>query len=68
MALADWFSTRSPLRLEGGGVILRPYRSGDYAEWAEVRLASRDFLQPWEPVWPAGPVGSTSSTARGSTR
>jgi ribosomal-protein-alanine N-acetyltransferase len=52
MAFADWFSTRSPLRLEGGGVILRPYRSGDYAEWAEVRLASRDFLQPWEPIWP----------------
>ena len=52
MAIADWFSTRSPLVLEGRGVRLRPYRAADYAEWAEVRMASRDFLQPWEPTWP----------------
>lgn len=26
---------------------------GDYASWAQLRQASRDFLQPWEPTWPA---------------
>jgi ribosomal-protein-alanine N-acetyltransferase len=25
---------------------------GDYAEWAGLRERSRDFLTPWEPVWP----------------
>jgi len=53
MALADWFSLRSPLHLEGEGVRLRPFRAGDYREWASLRLASREFLQPWEPTWPA---------------
>ncbi len=53
MALADWFSLKSPLHLEGEGVRLRPFRSTDYREWAELRLRSRDFLQPWEPLWPA---------------
>jgi [ribosomal protein S5]-alanine N-acetyltransferase len=53
MALADWFSLRSPLSLEGHGVRLRPFRAGDYAEWASLRIASRDFLQPWEPTWPS---------------
>jgi ribosomal-protein-alanine N-acetyltransferase len=53
MALADWFSLKSPLHLEGDGVRLRPFRAADYREWAELRLRSRDFLQPWEPLWPA---------------
>ena len=25
----------------------------DYAEWAALREASRTFLVPWEPTWPA---------------
>ena len=25
----------------------------DYAEWAALREASRAFLTPWEPIWPA---------------
>ena len=24
----------------------------DFGEWARLRRASRDFLQPWEPEWP----------------
>lgn len=52
MALADWFSLKSPLDIEGDGVRLRPYRASDYAEWARLRAASREFLQPWEPIWP----------------
>lgn len=36
----------------GRGVSLRAPMSGDYAEWAALREASRDFLTPWEPSWP----------------
>lgn len=25
----------------------------DFAIWADVRARSREFLQPWEPTWPA---------------
>ncbi len=25
----------------------------DFAPWSELRLRSRDFLQPWEPSWPS---------------
>jgi ribosomal-protein-alanine N-acetyltransferase len=37
----------------GEGVLLRAPQMSDYAEWAAVREASRDFLTPWEPTWPA---------------
>jgi ribosomal-protein-alanine N-acetyltransferase len=37
----------------GDGVALRAPQPADYAEWAELREASRAFLAPWEPTWPA---------------
>jgi len=37
----------------GHGVILRPPVMSDFSEWAALREESRDFLTPWEPVWPA---------------
>jgi ribosomal-protein-alanine N-acetyltransferase len=37
----------------GEGVVLRTPQMTDYPEWAELREASRDFLTPWEPTWPA---------------
>ena len=52
MALFDWISPDHDLRLDGEGVKLRPHRAADFAEWAQLRAASRDFLQPWEPTWP----------------
>jgi ribosomal-protein-alanine N-acetyltransferase len=52
MALLDWMSSDSDLRLEGDLVRLRPPRPADYAEWSVLRASSRDFLQPWEPTWP----------------
>jgi ribosomal-protein-alanine N-acetyltransferase len=39
--------------ITGAGVVLRVPQSGDYAEWVALREASRDFLTPWEPIWPA---------------
>ena len=35
-----------------GNVYLRYPLPGDYEEWAALREESRDFLVPWEPVWP----------------
>lgn len=52
MAVADWFSFKSPLALEGARIRLRPPRAADFAEWSMLRRVSRDFLQPWEPAWP----------------
>jgi [ribosomal protein S5]-alanine N-acetyltransferase len=36
----------------GDSVVLRVPQMADYAEWAALREASRDFLTPWEPTWP----------------
>src|ERR1700690_656941 len=37
----------------GEGVVLRTPQAIDHAEWAALREQSRDFLTPWEPIWPA---------------
>jgi len=39
--------------IAGDGVVLRAPQMSDCAEWAALREASRDFLTPWEPTWPA---------------
>jgi ribosomal-protein-alanine N-acetyltransferase len=57
MALLDWISPESGLRVEGEGVWLRPPRAADYTAWRELRAQSRGFLQPWEPTWPADDLG-----------
>lgn len=51
MALLDWISSESGLRVEGEGVILRPPKAADFLEWRDLRARSRSFLQPWEPTW-----------------
>jgi ribosomal-protein-alanine N-acetyltransferase len=52
MAMLNWIGTEERNALEGDGVQLRPPRMADFSEWAALRQASRDFLQPWEPTWP----------------
>jgi ribosomal-protein-alanine N-acetyltransferase len=39
--------------IEGASVLLRTPQMSDFAEWAELREQSRQFLVPWEPTWPA---------------
>src|SRR5262245_58186196 len=46
------FSEQLPAII-GDGVTLRAPQNADYSEWAALREASRDFLTPWEPSWPA---------------
>ena len=54
MAFFRTVSFSEPLpAISGNGVILRVPQMADYAEWAELREASRGFLTPWEPTWPA---------------
>ena len=48
------FPGKSEPVIAGDGIFLRMPRMSDYRQWAELRAASRDFLQSWEPAWPAG--------------
>lgn len=43
---------REPV-LHGDGIYLRYPEMSDYAQWAQLREMSREFLAPWEPVWAA---------------
>jgi [ribosomal protein S5]-alanine N-acetyltransferase len=46
------FSEQTPA-IAGDAVLLRAPQMSDHAEWSALRAASRDFLTPWEPTWPA---------------
>src|SRR3954453_6790374 len=39
--------------IRGRNVLLRAPQMTDHGQWASLREESRDFLTPWEPVWPA---------------
>lgn len=39
--------------IRGDGVFLRPAVMSDFEDWVRLRAASRSFLTPWEPTWPA---------------
>ncbi|HMK88033.1 MAG TPA: GNAT family protein [Methylocystis sp.] len=43
---------RREFPLRGEGVYLRPSELRDFAQWAALREQSREFLTPWEPLWP----------------
>ena len=47
------FATDPPARplIRTQNLILRAPLAGDYSTWASLRMESRDFLTPWEPVW-----------------
>jgi len=40
--------------LSGSRVSLRPLKSNDWGAWRDVRIASRDWLEPWEPLGEPG--------------
>jgi ribosomal-protein-alanine N-acetyltransferase len=46
------FSEQLPA-IVGQTVLLRAPQSADFAEWSALRELSRNFLTPWEPIWPA---------------
>lgn len=57
------FSEQMPA-VNGDGVYLRAPVSGDHAEWAALREASRVFLTPWEPVWPSDDLSRSAFRRR----
>ncbi len=42
---------RRQVLIRTGRLFLRPPRHGDWRQWASLRAASREFLEPWEPAW-----------------
>lgn len=38
--------------VQGDGVYLRAPQMSDFNDWAALRERSRNFLVPWEPIWP----------------
>lgn len=58
------FATDLPPHLRGTSVLLRAPETGDYEQWANLRMVSRDFLIPWEPSWPANDLTRSAFRAR----
>ena len=40
--------------LSGPRVQLRPLKASDWSQWRDVRVRSRDWLEPWEPLGEPG--------------
>lgn len=51
MVLTFFSPGKNEQRVTQSRTYLRPPVRGDWAEWAELRAVSRDYLQPWEPTW-----------------
>jgi [ribosomal protein S5]-alanine N-acetyltransferase len=49
--LAGLLSQKPDVVCPGEKTLLRFPRVDDFEAWRDLRLASRRFLQPWEPVW-----------------
>jgi ribosomal-protein-alanine N-acetyltransferase len=65
MAFFRTVSFAEPLpTIEGTEVFLRAPQMSDYSEWATLREASRAFLTPWEPTWPADDLGRSAFRRR----
>src|SRR5262249_30729449 len=65
MAFFRTVSLSEPMpAITGDGIVLRAPQMSDCAEWAALRAASRDFLTPCEPTWPADDLTRASFRAR----
>ena len=53
-----------PFRLVGERVYLRAPERVDWEAWASLRGRSRNFLEPWEPSWPADALSRLSFRSR----
>ena len=47
------FRFRGRVRIDTERMILRPPQHTDFRAWSDLRRASAEFLQPWEPSWSA---------------
>jgi [ribosomal protein S5]-alanine N-acetyltransferase len=53
MALFRFTTSEPEAIIRGHGIMMRRPRADDYEAWALLRAQSKDFLAPWEPVWPS---------------
>jgi ribosomal-protein-alanine N-acetyltransferase len=53
-----------PLRIEGRTIIVKSIAYDDWLEWSTLRAASRDFLAPWEAIWPIDALSETAFERR----
>ena len=54
MALFRLPTSGSPaLAPRGNGLVLRAPQMSDFLQWAHLRESSRNYLTPWEPIWPS---------------
>src|ERR1700688_3745020 len=54
MALFRLPSSGTPaLAPRGNGLLLRAPQMSDFLQWAHLREYSREYLTPWEPIWPS---------------
>jgi [ribosomal protein S5]-alanine N-acetyltransferase len=52
MGLLQGLLTQKPeYSVRGTSTFLRNPRLDDFVQWRDLRVASRSFLVPWEPVW-----------------
>ncbi len=58
------FAADPPPVLRDGHAVIRVPEMSDYEPWAALRAASRDFLTPWEPIWPANDLTRTAFRSR----
>jgi ribosomal-protein-alanine N-acetyltransferase len=58
------FAADPPPALRDGHAMIRVPDMSDYEQWAALRAASRDFLTPWEPLWPANDLTRTAFRSR----
>jgi ribosomal-protein-alanine N-acetyltransferase len=56
--------TEPALTVMGDKVTLRLPQMSDFEDWAALREASRAFLVPWEPTWPADDLSRPSFRRR----
>ena len=58
------FAGDPPPSLKDGRALIRVPDMGDYEQWAALRAQSRDFLTPWEPIWPTSDLTRTAFRSR----
>src|ERR1700682_3275226 len=46
-------SGAAALAPRGHGLVLRAPHMSDFLQWAHLREYSREYLTPWEPIWPS---------------
>jgi [ribosomal protein S5]-alanine N-acetyltransferase len=58
------FTSDPPPVLRDVRVLLRMPDMADFEQWSDLRHLSRDFLTPWEPVWPVNDLNRSAFRSR----